>query len=99
MADQRNRIGITLTDLEKAEIDIAAASLGVKSTRCIYEAYKLGLPLLIKQAQANQYAVDQLSSATRLRDLVAAQQVVSPVKVLSGQEKRQVEARKKKNKK
>lgn len=64
MADVRNRISITLTDLEKDEIDQIASVLGVKSTRCVYEALKAGLPILVKQAQVSQSNIGFLKRAS-----------------------------------
>lgn len=51
MADYRNRISITLSDAERAEIDAVAGVLGIKSTRVVYECVKAGLTNVLESGQ------------------------------------------------
>lgn len=60
MAGLRNRISISLTDAEFAEIQSLADLLGIKPTRCVYEAVKLGVPQLVKSYNATAQSVNAL---------------------------------------
>lgn len=46
----RNRVSVTLSDVELLEIQKLSELLGVKSSRCVYDAMKLGMPQLLKNA-------------------------------------------------
>lgn len=58
MSDDRNRISITLTDAERAEIDAVASVLGIKATRVVYECTKVGLTLVLEAGQKKKNQIE-----------------------------------------
>lgn len=65
MADLRNRVSITLTDPEKAQVDGLAHILGIKPTRVVYEALKEGMPLILAKGQK---LTNDMALARQLRE-------------------------------
>jgi 16S rRNA U516 pseudouridylate synthase RsuA-like enzyme len=52
--DLRKRISITLTDGEARQVKDMADLLGIKSTRLVYEALKLGMPILLDKTKKDE---------------------------------------------
>lgn len=48
MADDRNRVSVTLTDLEFQDLKGVAESLGLKPTRVVYDCIKMALPHVLQ---------------------------------------------------
>lgn len=58
MADDRNRVSITLTHSERAEVEAVADVLGIKPTRVVYECVKAGMGIVLESGQKMQRQID-----------------------------------------
>jgi hypothetical protein len=65
MADNRNRISVTLTDAELAEVKSLANLLGMKPTRVLYEAYKMSAQKLLDRERQIRF---NIQTATQIKE-------------------------------
>ena len=80
MTDLRNRISITLTDAEYAEVVAASEIMGIKPTRVVYECVKGGLSGVLnederrrdnaKRMQALKSQIDWTDAAEQRRGML-----------------------------
>jgi hypothetical protein len=86
----RNRISVTLSDVEMAEIEQVAELLGVKPTRVVYDCVKSGLSGLLDKSQG---------LATKIRDAKRQKSQVDWAEEAEKAEKPRTNAQRKQDKK